>query len=125
MKAKRAPRLTKRETAALWLKQDGKCGCGCGERLDNSEGVIGEHTFPVALGNAAKADALYRKPCALRKTNGVRGDLNQIAHTKRLANGRTQYDDRKAAGGTRIPSRGFEGWRDFQGNIVRKDQRNG
>ena len=119
MKAKRQ-RLSAREFAAMWLKQDAKCACGCGEPLNAREGVIQEHTTPVALGNGEKPDALYRYPCAYKKTCGVRGDLNIIAHVKRIREGRTQFDKRKAAGGSRIQGKGFQGWRKFSGEVVRK-----
>lgn len=93
----------------MWTDQLGLCACGCGEPLTKAEGVVGEHRFwLVCLGNPEKPDGLYRKPCADKKTNGPRGDLNTAAHVRRLAEGRTQADDRKAAGGSRIKSSGFD-----------------
>lgn len=106
--AKRA-HLTEREWKAMFTRQDGICGCGCGVALDVSEGIIAEHVFDlVSLGNAGKPDSLYRKPCAKAKTNGPRGDITWAAHIKRLAFKRTQADDREAAGGSRMRSRGFD-----------------
>ena len=118
MKVTRANRakLTPKERVQLWQAQYGLCGCGCGEPLrDKDEGVVGEHVWWfVALGNDGKPDKFYRKPCARRKTNGPRGDLNTISHIKQLAEGRTQYDERKKRGyslirgKTKIESSGFD-----------------
>ncbi len=104
MKAKRKY-LTKRERAQKALDQKGLCGCGCGNKL--VPGAIGEHTFPVALGNDEKPDALYNPDCADEKTNGLMGDKTKIAKVKRHRNAKTQYDKRKAAGGSRIKGAGF------------------
>lgn len=123
--AKRA-KLTPKERVAMWQAQHGLCACGCGEALNNAEGIVGEHRFwLVCLGNPDKPDGLYRKPCAAKKTNGPRGDLNTAAHIRRIAEGRTQADKRKQAGGSRIKGRGFTAWRDFAGNIKSKDQTSG
>lgn len=117
MKVTRANRakLTPKERVQLWQAQRGLCGCGCGEPLrDKDEGVVGEHVWWfVALGNDGKPDKLYRKPCARKKTNGPRGDLNVIAHVKRLAEGRTQADKRAERGpklrsNAKLKSRGFD-----------------
>lgn len=107
MKAQRK-RLTKAEFKAMWDDQNELCGCGCGLPLSKEEGTVQEHTFAVALGNGEKPDAIYRKPCADKKTYGPRGDLTVIARTKRYREARTQFDKRKAAGGSRIKSRGFD-----------------
>lgn len=90
-------RLTPRERIAVAQDQKGLCGCGCGEPLGSR--TVGEHRFHfVALGCEEKPDALYRRECALKKTNGPRGDINTIAHIKRLAEKRTQADKREARG---------------------------
>jgi hypothetical protein len=74
-----------------------------------SEGpFIAEHWTPVALGNDAKPDCLLCIDCAKRKTFGLRGDISNIAKAKRIAEGRTQFDKRAAAGGSRIRGRGFD-----------------
>ena len=117
MKVTRANRakLTPKERVQLWQAQYGLCGCGCAEPLrDKDEGVVGEHVWWfVALGNDGKPDKLYRKPCARKKTNGPRRDLNVIADVKRLAEGRTQADKRAERGpklraNAKIQSRGFD-----------------
>lgn len=101
-KIRRANRkkLTPKERTQMWAEQKGLCGCGCGEPLrDKDEGIVGEHVWWfVALGNSGKPDKLYRKPCARKKTNGPRGDINTIAHIKRLAEKRTQADHRDERG---------------------------
>jgi len=119
---KRAPRpssqrkyLTPRERRWLWSQQDGKCGCGCKRKIDWKT-AIGEHTTPVALGNNEKPDALYLEECAEAKTYGkpgrVGGDIRDIAHTRRIAEGRTQHDKRLKRGpllrsNEKIVNRGF------------------
>ncbi len=116
MKIKRANRkkLTPKERVEMWAAQGGQCGCGCGEPLSRKEGTVGEHRFWfVALGCNEKPDAIFRKPCAMRKTSGPRGDLNVIAHVKRLAEKRTQADRRKVRGpklvsNAKLRSRGFD-----------------
>ncbi len=114
---KRANRkkLTPKQRVQMYTAQGGKCGCGCGELLnEGGKGDTGEHVWWfVALGNSGKPDKLYRKPCARRKTNGPRGDLNTIAHVKRLAEGRTQRDTINERGpklrsNSKLQSRGFD-----------------
>lgn len=118
MKAKRAS-LTPNEMRDMLARQAGLCF------MPNcmSEGpFIAEHWTPVAMGNDKKPDCLLCEPCADKKTNGLRGDINMIAHTKRIREARTQYDKRKANGGTRIKGAGFKGWRKMNGEVVRNDR---
>ena len=81
---KRKP-LTRREVIQLMLDQDGRCGCGCGVKLQPmTEGVIDEHIIPLGIlenANELANRALYRKPCAAKKTSG---DQSAIAKCKRL-----------------------------------------
>ena len=81
---KRKP-LTRREVIQLMLDQDGRCGCGCGVKLQPmTEGVIDEHIIPLTIlenANELANRALYRKPCAAKKTSG---DQSAIAKCKRL-----------------------------------------
>lgn len=74
------------------------------------------------MGNDQKPDSLWREDCADKKTNGLRGDKSTIARTKRHMNGKTQYDKRKAKGGTRIKSPGFrkDVKKKMDGSVVRK-----
>lgn len=114
-------RLTDSERHALTERQHGLCCVpGC-----MSEGPFEEeHSTPHAWDDK-KPDQLMCVPCHRRKTFGLRGDVSNIAKAKRIREGRTQYDKRAAAGGSRIKSPGFKGWRDFSGNIKRKEPTRG
>jgi 5-methylcytosine-specific restriction endonuclease McrA len=100
---KRRP-LTRRELIQLMLDQNGKCGCGCGSRLDPiDEGVIDEHVLPLSLGgtNALTNRQLWRKPCAKAKT---RRDEADDAKANRLLK-KADPEQRKPP---QIQSRGFQ-----------------
>ncbi len=76
--------LTRREYLQLCIDQNGRCGCGCGFKLDPMrEGVIDEHLTPLGITgkNELANRALYRKPCAAAKTTKDR---------KRIAKGNRQ-----------------------------------
>lgn len=63
-------KLSQAETAKLWLRQNGRCGCGCGERLIAGQ-IDVEHTLPRWAGGTDALDnlTLYRrKPCHVRKS---------------------------------------------------------
>lgn len=94
-------RLTKRETAALMLSQDGKCACGCGRKLARGN-YIAEHVIPLALGGASKPDALYHKYCAGQKT---KNDVKNSAKVRRLRGETGRRSGRKVA---KISSKGFD-----------------
>ena len=104
---KRKP-LTRLQFARLALDQEGKCA-KCGERLDfdRPRQIVDEHLHPLADGgtNDLSNRALYCVDCAKGKT--VK-EVTPRARSKRYAEGRTQYDKRKRAGGSRIKSRGFQ-----------------
>ena len=77
--------LTPKQRAELALAQGGRCGCGCGEKLDHArEGTIDEHMNPLALTgtNDLSNRKLFRLPCAKAKTVIDKG---AIAKAKRLA----------------------------------------
>lgn len=104
--------LTRREVIELAVRQGGRCGCGCGEKLDAMrEGVIDEHRIPLELtgGNELENRALFRKPCADKKT---KVDAGNIAKAKRLA-GETCTTSRsrpiQSRGFDKSRSRGFDG----------------
>lgn len=111
---KRKP-LTRREVIELAVRQGGKCGCGCGVKLDAlREGVVDEHLIPLEIrenANALDNRALFRKPCADAKT---KADRKAIAKVKRLA-GETCTGPRRP-----IRSRGFDKTRSrkFDGTVV-------
>lgn len=93
--------LTRRQYLQLCLDQEGKCGCGCGVKLDAMrEGVIDEHLIPLGLtgGNELTNRALYRKPCAAAKT---KPDRKQIAKGNRQA----KMDEPREP--SRLQGRGF------------------
>ena len=73
-------RLTKFEFASLFLAQAGKCGCGCGQRLEPGQ-VDEEHSIPVAFDGPEKPDSLWRRDCHKRKT---KKDVKAIAKTNRI-----------------------------------------
>lgn len=114
VKAKRSS-LTRKERAAMRERQGGCCATfGC-----QGKPSVAEHWYPVALGNDQKPDCLLCSACARQKTIGLRGDISTIAKVKRLKNGKTQFDKRKAAGGSRIAKRGFVTWlkKKFDGTV--------
>lgn len=93
-----------------------RCGCGCGRKLEKS--AIGEHFETVALGNKKRPDHLRNRACAKLKTYGGRdgeqwravgGDTRDIKHTRKLAEGRTQYDKRKRTGAKLKSNKKLEG----------------
>jgi hypothetical protein len=110
--------LTRSQVIALCARQTDTpilCGCGCGVPLDPAgEGIVDEHVLPRLLGalgsererDALSNRALYRRPCAQRKTTA---DVKQIAKAKRQA-GEKGQQARRASGKTKsIPSRKLEG----------------
>lgn len=101
--------LTPRERDEMFDRQGGICFCGCGQPLGKR--FVAEHWTPVAIGNEEKPDCLMLPACADIKTYGgpgrVGGDIRDIYHVKRIAEGRTQYDVRKREG-SQIKSRGFD-----------------
>ena len=117
---KRKP-LSRAEFGQLMIDQEGKCDCGCGEKLQPmTEGVIDEHRVALALGgtNDLTNRHLFRKPCARRKTD--QKDTPAIAKVKRIE---------ARLNGTRrprkpIPSPGFDKTmtKKFDGSVVRRSQ---
>jgi len=104
---KRRP-LTRAEFGQLMIDQEGRCACGCGEKLQPmGEGVIDEHRVPLALGgsNDLSNRELWRKPCAAVKTAGR--DAPAIAKAKRQSGEKGQRARREKRGGSSIKNRGF------------------
>lgn len=105
---KRRP-LTRAEFGQLMIDQEGRCACGCGEKLKPlEEGVIDEHLRALALlgTNALENRALYRKPCAQKKTDEQ--DTPRIAKAKAQAGETGQYARRKKRGHGSIKSASFQ-----------------
>ena len=73
--------LTRAEFGQLMIDQMGRCGCGCGEKLQPmTEGVIDEHLIALGAGgtNDLANRALFRKPCATAKTVGDKGIIGKV-----------------------------------------------
>ncbi len=95
--------LTRRETIELAVRQEGRCGCGCGVKLNAlTEGVIDEHVIPLEWGgsNDLPNRQLWRHPCAKAKT--VK-EAPQTAKVKRLAGETCSAPTRRP-----LKSRGFD-----------------
>lgn len=122
---KRRP-LTRAEFGQLMVDQDGRCACGCGEKLQPlTEGVIDDHLRALGLlgTNALENRALYRKPCARKKTDEQ--DTPRIAKAKAQGGETGQYARRQKRGQGSIQSRGFDKTRTkrFDGSVVARPQK--
>lgn len=100
---KRKP-LSRREFAELILRQEGRCGCGCGERLKADE-IVDEHLHALALGggNELTNRSLWRKQCSQKKTDEI--DKPASAKTKRLNGETSSQRTRRERNGPQIVSR--------------------
>jgi len=94
-------RLDKFEFAVLYHKQDGLCGCGCGQLLEHKQ-VDEEHTIPNYF-KPGKPDSLWRRECHRAKTSK---DAATIAKCRRLR-GEKGQQARRAKKGSQIKNRGF------------------
>lgn len=77
--------LTRRETIELAVRQNGKCGCGCGEKLNAlTEGVTDEHVIALHHGgtNDLANRSLWRTPCSKAKT--AKADAPASAKIRRI-----------------------------------------
>jgi hypothetical protein len=136
---KRKP-LTRREFATLILAQEGRCGCGCGKKLQ-ADRIIDEHLTPLdSLGsNALENRALYDRDCAKRKTKTdraardkgrrIRGEVGQgpkrpIPSRPLIQTHRSEDPKRWQAAGRKIQSRGFDRTKSkgFDGKIRERTQ---
>jgi hypothetical protein len=112
---KRKP-LTRRQFAELILRQEGRCGCGCGVKLV-ADRIIDEHLNPLdSLGsNDLTNRALFSKDCAARKTERDRRERDK----GRRLRGETCAGPKKA-----IPSRPAS-WGERKGvSALSKDHKN-
>lgn len=94
-------RPTKAAIEAVLARQEGKCACGCGERLNGA--VDWDHILPLALGGTNEADnwqALLRA-CHRAKTAG---DIRMIRKADRQRNKHLGIETRRKKP---IPSRPF------------------
>ena len=79
-------RLTKFEFAVMFLEQKGRCGCGCGERLEAGQ-IDEEHGIPDYFRRDdpnydGKPDSLWRREC--HKKRKTPKDRKAIAKTNRI-----------------------------------------
>lgn len=82
--------LTRAEFGQLMINQMGRCGCGCGEKLQPmTEKVIDEHLIALGAGgtNDLSNRALFRKPCATAKTVGDKGIIGKVKRIEARENG--------------------------------------
>lgn len=109
-------RLSAADKRLLWDRQCGTCNCGCGGAL-----VVGlidvEHQLPLALGGPDTLENmnLWLRACHKAKT---RADVRRISKAKR----QQRYHETgrsRARKGPAMRSRGFTGWRKFNGEVVR------
>ena len=100
--------LSRREFALLCLEQNGKCA-NCGAKLDLARPrmTVDEHLVPLFSGgpNELSNRAIWCVDCAKAKTAG---EAPGRAKVRRFEQKKTQADKRKAAGGSRIQSPGFD-----------------
>lgn len=95
--------LTRKEYLHLAISQNGRCGCGCGLKLDAmKEGVRDEHRIPLAQGgtNALTNRELWRQPCSTKKDKVDAANTAKCKRIEARENGTRR--ERQA-----IPNRGF------------------
>lgn len=101
--------LTRREIIELAVRQSGRCGCGCGEKLNAlTEGVTDEHVIALDHGgtNDLSNRSLWRDPCSRKKT--AERDIPASAKIKRLRGETGQLARRQKRGGSSIKGGGFQ-----------------
>lgn len=100
--------LTRKQRAELTLAQAGICGCGCGGKLDQREGIIDEHLDPLGLTgtNDLENRSMWRRPCSDAKTQGE--DMPRIVKARAQAGETGQKARRDKRDRPLIRSRGFE-----------------
>lgn len=96
---KRKP-LTRVQFATLILAQEGRCGCGCGKKLQ-PDAIIDEHLVALDFLGSNELDnrSLWDRECSKAKTAR---DLAAAAKGKRIRGEVGQGQKRP------IPSRGFQ-----------------
>ena len=103
---KRKP-LTKRQWAFLFHKQEGLCGCGCGQKMNAlSDKITDEHVKPLSMGgtNDLSNRELWLTECTKPKTAG---EATVRAKAERQSGRKGQYARRKK-NGSKLQSRGFD-----------------
>lgn len=100
--------LTKRQRAQLALDQDGKCGCGCGNKLDAK--AIDEHIIPLWCGGTNDLDnrKLYAFDCAKRKTAKEATERGRVKRLIAKESPETRKPPKMKSGGFRPKPEGFK-----------------
>lgn len=98
---KRKP-LTRKQFAELLLRQEGRCGCSCGKKLQ-ADRIIDEHVIALDFlgSNDLSNRSLWDRDCSKAKTAR---DLAASAKGKRIR-GETGQQARRKAKGSQIKSR--------------------
>lgn len=116
--AQKRKQLTRREFAQLMLEQEGRCGCGCNERLKADE-IVDEHIHALSLGggNELSNRSLWRKECSQRKTD--LHDKPAAAKGGRLRGETGNGPKRKIPNGRKLQGRPFNSTltRSFSGSV--------
>lgn len=115
----RRKRISRKGRLQMASDQRYRCGCGspdCWLSVDGGWEV--EHFIPLALGGSDEPEnrSLWNRACHRLKTSV---DLARIAKAKR----QQRYHETgrsRARKGPPMRSRGFQGWRRFDGSIVRR-----
>lgn len=115
-------RLSPSARAVMLKKQGGRC---CVRGCTETRGLIEEHSTPFTW-TGALPDQLMCVPCHKEKT---RRDIKNIAKVNRLAGKTSSQVSRREKRGysliqgkTKIESAGFSGWRNFRGEVRRREQ---
>lgn len=100
---KRKP-LTRVQFATLLLDQSGRCGCGCGVKLQ-ADRIIDEHVVALDFlgSNELSNRSLWDRDCSKRKTAG---DLSEAAKGKRIRGetGQRARRERRGHGSIKAPA---------------------
>lgn len=99
-KPERRKPLTRVQFATLLLAQEGRCGCGCGIKLQ-ADRIIDEHIQALDFlgSNELSNRSLWNRDCSKRKTAG---DLSEAAKGKRIRGETGQRARRERRGGSSI-----------------------
>ena len=103
-KPERRKPLTRVQFATLILSQDGRCGCGCGVKLQ-ADRIIDEHVVALDFlgSNELSNRSLWDADCSKRKTAG---DLSEAAKGKRIRGetGQRARRERRGHGSIKAPA---------------------
>lgn len=109
--------FTKREAIEQCIKQKGRCGCGCGQKLIPGK-IDEQHSPPFELmkdrpGYDGKPSSLWLRACHRKETKEVDGP--RIVKARHQAGGKgSQIATRTKRGGSSIQSRNTLGGDEYQ-----------